>query len=966
MTWPPWSRNDPQGLARFVTPEARKWLTLNVRAFDTEPTREGRLGVVQAIYDSLVAAEIRYALEEYDPSEHQQQVREPPDILRSPHEGTCLDLAALFCGLAMGNRLLPILVVLEGHALALVSLTHGLADWNGYRPEREWFDKGPVDDAERYEQLVALVRRGDFVAVECTGFASSDRLSVSSSSPFPETVGRVNGCLPFTRATEAGAEQLTLSSRPLAFALDIATAHFHWRIDPHIGTSDPSLGLPTPREAPRAPGVLVGRAAEIEEMKAAIRSSEPVTAVYGMAGVGKTALVQTVATDPEIEALFPDGTFWFDLRAIDVMTALEHMALAFGRTVAEHVVPEARAAQVRSYLHDKRLLVVLDGVWDRQSVDNLTPTCEHAAVLVTTIDGALAFDLGTAVHVEPLSDVDAALFLEAMIERPLKDADKQELQRAVSLLGGLTLALELAGKCLAKQLEMRRGTVKDFVDLLDAETSRLGLGTRDRQVRATFTSTYRHALDDSRRRSFAQLGAFLPGTLELGLVAAGWGVDLGQAAQQLGELVDLSLVEQPAPRFFRLPPLLRDYAAELFAGLDPSEQAEVHGRAAEWFRRWIDDYVTTHQKQTLCWYRVERPDWQRSNTRLLFHMSQLPARDVARLAFARLYFDVFWWWGTYVRLEYCEQLLVDWGHRCTDSEDRRWYDVLAGFARSYPVGAAKRAQGDWIDVERSLTLLRTLAGIDQASSALPSEDARRVRAITDLFMAQASRYLDRADDAYERYTASVSVLQQRNDWWDAAWALVDQADLLVEQNRFADAGPVVRQALAICIEHDTFDIELRSNLYRIEADIAWARGDVAQAFESYGKGVFYAYRLQCTPHPPDVYTLTFYREMRDRIRVRVEELISTERSADVDAGVNVLKQMWSGAATPSAAPQPEDFPRSGTGSGADLVARLFPAEPSERRLTARSVSYAQKFANDVRARTDVMVPAFDEAAWRLD
>jgi len=39
-TWPKWSRLDDRGLARFVTPEAQRWVPLPINRFDvaTYPT----------------------------------------------------------------------------------------------------------------------------------------------------------------------------------------------------------------------------------------------------------------------------------------------------------------------------------------------------------------------------------------------------------------------------------------------------------------------------------------------------------------------------------------------------------------------------------------------------------------------------------------------------------------------------------------------------------------------------------------------------------------------------------------------------------------------------------------------------------------------------------------------------------------------------------------------------------------
>ena len=51
-----------------------------------------------------------------------QFIRKPNEILSGNKEGTCLDLALLFCGLCLGHKLLPIFVLLENHALVAISL----------------------------------------------------------------------------------------------------------------------------------------------------------------------------------------------------------------------------------------------------------------------------------------------------------------------------------------------------------------------------------------------------------------------------------------------------------------------------------------------------------------------------------------------------------------------------------------------------------------------------------------------------------------------------------------------------------------------------------------------------------------------------------------------------------------------------------------------------------------------------
>ncbi|MGW2421446.1 AAA family ATPase [Streptomyces sp. NPDC001709] len=227
--WPAWPRADERGLVRFVTPRASRWQPLQVSRFDLSDQRDRCRAVAAAIYDALRSRDIRYALEEYHPSDAIQTIRTPAEVLVAPREGTCLDLTALFCGLCLAYEVLPVLVVLDGHAFTLICTTHGLREWNGYdRPGRELFAAGPVTDATR---LTGLVDSGAYLPVECTGVARSDLLG--QYPELPEARHRTDGLLPFHQAVAAGREQLSRSDRPLRFAIDVATAHYAWRIEPH-------------------------------------------------------------------------------------------------------------------------------------------------------------------------------------------------------------------------------------------------------------------------------------------------------------------------------------------------------------------------------------------------------------------------------------------------------------------------------------------------------------------------------------------------------------------------------------------------------------------------------------------------------------------------------------------------------------------------------------------------------------
>lgn len=229
MPWE-WSKRDEKGLARYVIQGAVTKLILPSNRGDLAAHSEGRRLLVRDIYEALSNKGIRYVPEDYDPTDTIQPIRTPDEILDAPREGTCLDLAVLFCGLCLGSGLLPLLIVLDGHALAAVSLKCGEPDWDSItRRERGWFEKDPLLDPVK---LRDLIDSGEYIAVECTGFAQSQSLP----SSVPEGEGRVgNGLLPFDKAVAAGRRQLDRADRPLQYALDIAVAHYHWKLAPIAG-----------------------------------------------------------------------------------------------------------------------------------------------------------------------------------------------------------------------------------------------------------------------------------------------------------------------------------------------------------------------------------------------------------------------------------------------------------------------------------------------------------------------------------------------------------------------------------------------------------------------------------------------------------------------------------------------------------------------------------------------------------
>jgi hypothetical protein len=163
----------------------------------------------------------------------------------------------------------------------------------------------------------------------------------------------------------------------------------------------------------------------------------------GMGGLGKTVLATVLIQDPEVRKAFSYGIVWLTFgREANALTQLTVLARAVtGQQPGYTAVPEARADLAR-ILGDRRLLLVLDDVWDPALVDgfrNLAPGCH---LLITTRDQSVLDRAQARSHPIGLLDLPAsrALFAEVLGSTDLP----KEAASIIAECGGLPLALVAA------------------------------------------------------------------------------------------------------------------------------------------------------------------------------------------------------------------------------------------------------------------------------------------------------------------------------------------------------------------------------------------------------------------------------------------------------------------------------------------------------------------------------------------
>ena len=361
------------------------------------------------------------------------------------------------------------------------------------------------------------------------------------------------------------------------------------------------------------------------------------------------------------------------------------------------------------------------------------------------------------------------------------------------------------------------------------------------------------------------------------------GLDEPHARTIIERLGRYSFVEPPRPRhpYQAITGFVREVIVSRL-DMDPARQQATHQRAAEYYRdlmlaRWDEDDTSYNG-----WYRYEEPDFQTYRREWLYHLGSLTGgrRQAGRIGIARIFFDAFWWWGSYVRYQFCEDLLADWSAAGSgdDPDDRAWGKLLSDVYEKYPRDWQKPVPAEvWDDILETLLLIRRYGGFDGAQPE--DRQLRHVRAIIDCYLANAVRYADPADEeADERLDDAGELFEADNDEWNLAWVEYARADLAVMRKQAELAISLVTQSTQ---DHlDLGDDELLANLNRVWSDAQWILGDHGAALDGAARAVAHAYRFQLTGATPDDYTAAFQKEMTGRAIKRLADLHADASDTD--------------------------------------------------------------------------------------
>ena len=337
----------------------------------------------------------------------------------------------------------------------------------------------------------------------------------------------------------------------------------------------------------RPPEHFTGRAEVLAELCTALREQAQVggavglSAVNGMAGVGKTALALVVGQ--ALRDDFPDMQLFLELRTHSNNPA---SAGQVRDTVLVAINPEARLpddedARWRLYanlFHDTasgkslRALVVLDDARDDEQVRLLSPP-SGCAMLVTSRQ---QLQTGRSFHLDRLPRAEAMALLQAYAPR----LSNEQASRLAELCGDLPVALKTAGGYLK---QYRSKPAEEYLaELQQDRLRRLGNKSQPNEdVNLIFDYSYR-ALDDAERLAWSAL-SIMPTSFDR---AAGRAViaavvptlsdsDVPNTGELLDRVVCLNLLDYNEEKERHAwHDLLREFAGVRFGG-DDLDRAKV-------------------------------------------------------------------------------------------------------------------------------------------------------------------------------------------------------------------------------------------------------------------------------------------------------------------------------------------------------------------------------------------------------
>ncbi|HEY2520882.1 MAG TPA: BTAD domain-containing putative transcriptional regulator [Streptosporangiaceae bacterium] len=552
---------------------------------------------------------------------------------------------------------------------------------------------------------------------------------------------------------------------------------------------------PAPGPAAAAPGgglrrlpadtrVFTGRRPELTRLLALAGGADGagaggtvvISAIDGMAGIGKTALAVHVAH--QLAARFPAGQLFIDLHGYTqgypprtANQALEVFLRTLG--IPTQQIPgdvEERAALYRERLAGTRTLIVLDNAADEAQVRPLIPGSAGCLVLVTSRRKLQALDDAHTLALDVLPEPDAIALLSATAGPGRIAAGDPVAADLVGLCGRLPLTVRIAAALLRNRPTWSPAHLAGRLRAVHTRLAALSGATEDRDPAALFDLSSQQ-LGHDQQRLYRYLGLTPGPEVDAHAAAALLDRDPAAAERLLQDLVDHNLLLEPAAGRYRLHDLVRAHAHAL-AGQDPQREQQAA------LDRLLDYYQHAVAEADRAWLRAERANLAACVRYAIEH--GLDERTVAFTAGVARLLRADGPWAQAIAAQ-----------EAGAAAAARRGDSPAEARALAELGTLRRLTGDYAGADRDLraALARHQAAGDQLLQA-------RVLAELGNLIRMSGDY----PEAERALQAALELYRAAGDKVGQAYALTDLGVLGSMSGRFQEAERQLRAALDLCRE----------------------------------------------------------------------------------------------------------------------------------------------------------------------
>jgi hypothetical protein len=320
-------------------------------------------------------------------------------------------------------------------------------------------------------------------------------------------------------------------------------------------------------------------------------------ALHGPGGFGKTTLAARLCHHEDIITGYADGILWATLgERPNVLAELTKLYAALTRERPRFVNEEDAALTLADRIEDRRLLLVIDDVWDSSHLEPFLRGGVGCARLITTRSFEVAMMAKQRIPVEEMAEEEAASLLASAIahEQP---SDRAAIAAMAHRLGRWPLLLELGRSTLGLRLA-RGDTPQGALTYLAEAFNNKGVVAfdhrnpqqRNQAAERTITVSL-DLLGDDERRQYRALAIF-PGDADVPLGAMAILLELSkfETERVAGVFADLSLLKLDlAAGTLQLHDVMRTYLAR---GLPDATM--LHARLADTWSapdKLVDDYA---------------------------------------------------------------------------------------------------------------------------------------------------------------------------------------------------------------------------------------------------------------------------------------------------------------------------------------------------------------------------------------